>query len=308
MKHAILLIWHKDIDQLKNLIKLFDEDFKFYIHIDKKSIVPEEEIELLKNYSQVVGIYQKYRINWGGINVLKAELFLLEEIIKDNSIGYIHFMSGQDYPIKRIKIIKSFFEEYKGTEFIEYMSLPSEKWEHGTYDRFSYYRLNDMIDYRTKRGYNVIEKVIRIQKRIEFRRRIPNQFEHLYGGSNWMSITYACAKYVIESKKEHSCFYNRLKYTFAPDEVYFHTVILNSSFSNKVENNNLRYIVWNGNSSPCILNEMHWRKIIACDRLFARKFDNYVSARLVDYINRYLLTDEDSSLLPQDTIIAFDRI
>lgn len=59
MKHAILLIWHKDIDQLKNLIKLFDEDFKFYIHIDKKSIVPEEEIELLKNYSQVVGIYQR---------------------------------------------------------------------------------------------------------------------------------------------------------------------------------------------------------------------------------------------------------
>lgn len=36
MKHAILLLWHKDIEQLKNLIKLFDEDFKFYIHIDKK--------------------------------------------------------------------------------------------------------------------------------------------------------------------------------------------------------------------------------------------------------------------------------
>lgn len=38
MKHAILLLWHKDIEQLKNLIGLFDEDFKFYIHIDKKAL------------------------------------------------------------------------------------------------------------------------------------------------------------------------------------------------------------------------------------------------------------------------------
>lgn len=38
MKHAILLLWHKDMEQLRNLIKLFDEDFKFYIHIDKKAL------------------------------------------------------------------------------------------------------------------------------------------------------------------------------------------------------------------------------------------------------------------------------
>ena len=85
MKHAILLLWHKDMEQLRNLIKLFDEDFKFYIHIDKKSIVSEEEIRLLENNHQIASIYQKYRINWGGFNILKAELFLLQRIIKDGS-------------------------------------------------------------------------------------------------------------------------------------------------------------------------------------------------------------------------------
>lgn len=109
MKHAILLLWHKDIEQLKNLIKLFDEDFKFYIHIDKKSIITKEEIGRLKNNQQIAEVYQKYRINWGGFNILKAELLLLQEIVRDNSIGYIHFMSGQDYPIKKLDGIKSFF-------------------------------------------------------------------------------------------------------------------------------------------------------------------------------------------------------
>ena len=78
MKHAILLLWHKDMEQLRNLIKLFDEDFKFYIHIDKKSIVSEEEIRLLENNHQIASIYQKYRINCGGFNILKAELILLQ--------------------------------------------------------------------------------------------------------------------------------------------------------------------------------------------------------------------------------------
>lgn len=111
MKHAILLLWHKDIEQLKNLIKLFDEDFKFYIHIDKKSIITKEEIGRLKNNQQIAEVYQKYRINWGGFNILKAELLLLQEIVRDNSIGYIHFMSGQDYPIKKLDGIKSFLEK-----------------------------------------------------------------------------------------------------------------------------------------------------------------------------------------------------
>ena len=80
-----------------------------------------------------------------------------------------------------------------------------------------------------------IEKFIAIQKRIGYKRRIPDQFEHLYGGSNWMSITYECAKHITENKRKYRRFYNRLKYTFAADEVYFHTVILNSIFANKVE-------------------------------------------------------------------------
>ena len=293
MKHAILLLWHKDIEQLKNLIKLFDEDFKFYIHIDKKSIITKEEIGRLKNNQQIAEVYQKYRINWGGFNILKAELLLLQEIVRDNSIGYIHFMSGQDYPIKKLDGIKSFFSKNNGKEFMEYIKLPVKKWEHGTYDRFVYYRLNDWFDYNTHKGYRIIEKFIAIQKRIGYKRRIPDQFEHLYGGSNWMSITYECAKHITENKRKYRRFYNRLKYTFAADEVYFHTVILNSIFANKVEKNNQRCILWDGKGSPIILNETHWWEIITSNRLFARKLDNKVSAKLIEYINRYLFADNE---------------
>lgn len=293
MKHAILLLWHKNMDQLKRLIVCFDKDFVFYVHIDKKVPVPCEEAEELKKLHPHIHIYSKYKIYWGGIGILKAELFLLEEIVKHGVCDYIHFMSGQDYPIKRVEYIKEYFKNFRGYEFIEYMPLPDKRWEQGSYMRFDLFRLNDYMDYNTPRGRKCINLLNRLQLSIGYRRRIPNQFNQLYGGSNWMSITYACAKYVVEHRKEHKSFYNRLRFTFASDEVYFHTVILNSTFASHVINDNRRLIQRDGPSGLLVtLTEQYWWEVVTSNRLFARKIEAGVSDKLVEYLHDYVLRDE----------------
>lgn len=301
MKHIILLLWHKDMEQLKDLVGFFDEDFTFYIHLDRKSTVSEIEVADLKNIRPNIHVFQKYKINWGGFNILKAELFLLREIIKNGEFfDYVHFFSGQDYPIKKLRDIKSFFEVSRNYEFIEYMRLPSEKWDLGTYDRFNYYRLNDFFDFNTPVGHKHITGFVKFQKSIGYKRRVPDSFDFLYGGSNWMSITSECAKYIIDYQRKNKTFYNRLKYTFASDEVYFHTVILNSPFARNVRNNNLRCILWkDNNGSPETLTEKHWWEIMTSDCLFARKFDYKYSKKLLGYIGAYILKDEHLSIASQ---------
>lgn len=290
MRHAILLLWHKEMEQLIRLLHLFDDDFSFYIHLDKKSYVSPKEYDQLSNMPQVKKVYQKYKIYWGGFNILKAELFLLQESLKVCTYDYIHFMSGQDYPIKSLKHIKDFFETNQGYEFIEYMSLPALQWEQGTFDRFIYFRLNNSMECRNPKRAWIADSIINFQKRIGYRRRVPNQFNHLYGGSNWLSITGECAKYIIANLRKHHAFYNRMKYTFAPDETYFHTVILNSTFKEKVQNRNLRYIRWMPNApSPMTLNELHWSEIATSDCLFARKIEPKISGKLLSYIDQYIL-------------------
>ena len=37
MKHALLILWHKNVPQLERLLEFFDEDFDCYVHIDRKS-------------------------------------------------------------------------------------------------------------------------------------------------------------------------------------------------------------------------------------------------------------------------------
>ena len=303
MKHAILLLWHTNVKQLMELIDRFDDDFTFYIHVDKKS---NEVIEELKRKNNV-HIYRKYKVNWGGFNILKAELFLLRKIVagsKGKHYEYVHFFSGQDYPIKDLRYIKDFFERNKGKEFVQYMKVPSPVWENNTYNRYLYYRLYDWFDYRTRKGERKVKSILTFQKKHGFKRPIPKQFPQLYGGSNWMSITLSCAEYIISNRRRSKSFYNRLKYTFAPEETFFQTIILNSRFSAQVENWNLRHIVWDGGSSPRTLTIKDWYYLQTTKDLFARKFDFTESKDVISMINTYLLNEQNmNASLDKDVIL-----
>lgn len=241
MRHAVILLWHKKLSQLTDLITFFDQDFSFYIHIDKKSRLSKNDREKLLSMKNVAFVSSRYRINWGGFNILKAEMSLLKHVVKDGQYDYVHFMSGQDYPIKPLAKIKDVFNDNSGTEFIQYHSYPFKEWENSTYTRVSLYFPYDWFDYRTEKGRSAITRIVRLQNTLHVKRHIPDQYPRLYGGSNWFSITGRCAAYIQKHYKKS--FYNRLKHTFAPEEMFFPTVIMNSPFAQKTRNDNLRYIL-----------------------------------------------------------------
>lgn len=299
MKHAVLLLWHKDTEQLKELLGFFDTDFTFYIHADKKCGLSHMELLSIQEAHPNVRIWSRYKVYWGGIGILEAELFLLGRIVEDGGYDYVHFMSGQDFPIKPLEDIKGHFKDYRGWEFVEYMPLPDARWEKGTWRRFELFRLNDYMDYHSPKGYRRINRFNEWQLRLGVKRRIPDQFPRLYGGSNWMSVTFACASYIISNRNRHRKFFRRLRFTFAPDEVYFHTVILNSSFAGKVTGNNLRLIFWDNRSgSPLTLTEKHWWEVATSDRFFVRKLDREKSAGLLEHLHTHILQKERLTISP----------
>lgn len=294
MKHAILLLCHKDFAHLNRFVDYFDEDFLLYIHVDRKSKISDLDIATLLAKKHVVAIYRKYDINWGGYNFLKAEHYLLEKAVEDHSCDYYHFFSGQDFPIKRLSAFKQYMESNQGKEYVSYMTLPNEVWEQGTFDRFRYYHLNDWFDPRTPRGRQLLDRSFHFQQKHHIKRHHLRPFDRLYGGSNWISITKECAEYVLSYTRNHPAFYRRLRYTFSPEETYFHTLILNSAFASKVDNNNFRYVLWkyeNG-SFPANLNEKQFFELATTDDFFARKFEYSLSQRLLKQIEYYLLPEE----------------
>lgn len=298
MKHGVLIIWHKNFKQLKELILSFNDSFHIYVHVDRKALLTQKELSWLDLCPIVKGVYRKYKVTWGTFSLLKAELFLMEKAIADPEITYLHMISGQDYPIKNMTEILHFFERYEGKEFIRTEQLPYEEWERGTYERFQYFRLNFVTYFPW--GNKLSDFIIYLQKIIGFKRRIPDQYEHIYGGSNWFSITKQCAEYIVSQKNKS--FYRRLKYTFAPEESFFATIVMNSSIAKNVIDDNLRYIDWRGTKDghPNVLDQSNWFGIITSDAIFCRKIDGIESVQVKDNIKKYLLCDERANFDTQN--------
>ena len=104
MKHAILIMAHDEFLHLEHLIEYFCKDCSIFIHFDKDGSISDNEIKKAAGWNNVLRTYKKYSIHWGGFNMLRCELFLLDEATKHCEADYFHLLSGQDYPIKPLKI------------------------------------------------------------------------------------------------------------------------------------------------------------------------------------------------------------
>ena len=286
MKQAILITAYKNFKHLVDIIDSFDENFEVYIHVDKKTKIPQKVLEKLRTLNNVKMLSQKYVVNWGGINHLKCSLFLIETALKNKDIQYFHLISGQDFPIKNSLQFKKTINGFKAKDYLEYFEIPAKRWgnENGGLDRIEYYHLYDTLD--AKKHIKWIWRFVKFQKKIHLKRSITNKFSKLYGGSIWWSLSRETLQYVIDYTNKEPYLINRLKYTFCPEELYFQTVIMNSDFSKNVVNDNLRHIDWNPerigkfSTSPAILDIRDFEKIMISNKLFARKFDSPISDKL----------------------------
>lgn len=293
MKQGILIQAHKNFEQLYHLVEYFCTDCYVFIHLDKKSDFKQEQITQLKKMNQVKGVYKKYSVHWGGFSILKSELFLIREAMKYSEITYFHLISAQDYPIKPLKDFLFFFT-HSDKDYLIFEHIPNQNFDRNTYWRLDYFFPFDYFQ-RTEKDHKKIDMIISFQKKVGIRRSIPRQFDHLYGGSAWFSITRNSAAILVDYTLHHPSFYRRLRFTFAPEEIYVTTVLANLLPLSKIERDNKRVILWhkiNGNI-PANLGLEHMHILHESNAFFARKFEYPVSKQLIELIDNYLLSDRE---------------
>lgn len=82
MKHAILIIAYHHIEYVKRLAASFDDDFRIFIHWDKKSVLTAEERISLENLPNVNYVGQVYPVNWASYGIVRATLLLCDSRIR----------------------------------------------------------------------------------------------------------------------------------------------------------------------------------------------------------------------------------
>lgn len=307
MKHALLIIAYKNFDHLSQLIRFFDGDFYFYIHIDKKAVITQAQRTVLCEMDNVRLVESRYSIFWAGLNMPKSAIYLMRMAVKEGLADYYHLITGQDFPTKTPQEIVKFFEQHNGTEFLRYFSLPYVGWENGTMNRLTLYGFYDYFNYKSDKGWKILLKLEALQKRYHIHRKLPlKRYPVFYGGSSYWSLTRACVQYLVDETDRHPYLLRRLRFTFAPDEVYVHTLLLNSPFKDKIENDDLRYIVWetrNGNY-PANIDETDLSAINNSNAIFARKIEYPVSASLVEALKNRQAPKVQTDELPVSVVMS----
>ena len=310
MRIYYLILAHNDPLNLNRLVdSLQASESSFFIHLDKKT-EPEPFEEYLK-YSDVCFVPKRVSCKWGDFSLVQATLNGLNEILSEhpsNQKAYIVLLSGQHYPIKSVRYIYEFFQYHYGKVFMESSPLPKFDWFEGGLDRINKYHFFEKERYRSfvlekfkgihsLNGLNnkkTRDYILSHYEKYSVERIFP---QHIipHGGSQWWCLPIESARGIVDYVEKHPEYSEYHKETFAPDEIFFHSLLYGCSDcynGARVVDKSLTFTDWGyGNSpSPKVLNLTHFESLEQSNKLFARKFLTKESETLLKRIDKELLS------------------
>lgn len=266
MHITYIILAHKNPRQLLRLVNTLScENTSFVIHIDLSSEIKNFiEIFAEKDLLRVHFITDRLMSNWGSFAIIDATLNCFRYVYTTLTITTrIVLLSGQDYPIKNNKYIRSYLEFNNNTIFLNHNRIPYDKWICGGKLRFPCYEI------------------------------ITEQIE-LYCGSQWFSLPFQVLEIIFEFLEFNPDFITYYKAVSIPDESFFQTLLLNSDdrfVEENLVNRNLHLIKWDyPYMHPRNLEENAMKLIKRSRYLFARKFNEEQSSIILDKIDLELLS------------------
>ncbi|HMG08736.1 MAG TPA: beta-1,6-N-acetylglucosaminyltransferase [Mucilaginibacter sp.] len=286
LRIAYLITFYKDIEHLGRLItNIQGAAVDIYIHNDKKNNINLKLIEGQYEHGKIFVLDDPLIITWGGFNLTRCFIMLMNTCLKNGVYDYIFLISGQDFPLANHHQINSFLLKNKGKEFVEYYDIPYAGWPNlnGGIDRYQYlWPVDDMGLYKA-------QDFVNYQKKENIKRPFPEMLKP-YGGSCWFTITYRFMEYICNYLDDHQEYlYEYFNYVLLADEILLQSIMLNSPFKNNIVNNNLRYIDWHsGPEYPKLLTIADNKEMHKSDCLFARKFDSATDNEIINLLERKL--------------------
>ncbi len=306
MQKNYLILAHKNPLQLGRMIERLDDGAsKFFIHLDAKT--PIESFAACLEGGHIRFIEPRERCVWGDFSIVRATIHLMEAASKEQ--GVFILMSGQDYPIQSQRYINAFLESNKGFDFIEIEPL-EEKWKPKMVkDKLEHYH----ILHSEERGHSncyapfahcsVFQKLRTLmhllkgrlsRKNFKLLCSLPKRvapFERQYAGSQFWAFSertfYAVLHYIHEHKAALEEYY---KYTSSPDEIYFHSVLMDlvAKDSTIKLKDPITYVNYFRKNNVFITEDSE-KLTSAKGKLFARKFDTDIDIEILNLIDKTML-------------------
>lgn len=277
MKTAFLILAHDQPAHLGRLVASLRCDWaQIFIHIDKKADITEFQ-RYLPQHKDVIVLdgRDRVRISWGGFNMVRATLNLLEVSLNAGTpFDRFCFLSGSDFPIKSLSEMQACFASNQ--EFMRIDRLVDASSSH--------YR---NVQYLCIKDFPLPKSVISAVSRI--RRKVSQKIPH-YHGCSWWALTKDCVQYIVDFVQQNPDYFRFHQYTLCPDEIFFQSIVKSSPFAPQITHDvetfgdrtqffalnehACHYIDWNakGVTLPKVLDQTDLPHLLSSKALFARKF------------------------------------
>ena len=267
---------HNNFAQLQILINLLDDPRNaIFLHVDKK--VYQEYLTfggVTSRFSRIC-ICEPQDVRWADVSQTQTEVMLFKKVL-DSGICFdrIHLISGSDLPIKTQDYIHDYFNNYCGVEFISFGLNPIDYEK-----RLKYYHL--FTKYVRNNRFAQLGRRLVLLLQYPFVNRIKKVPYAFVYGPNWCSLTLKAVKYIVSEWELNSVLF---KFSTSSDECYKQMILSHDKSFGFSLDGNLRYVVWEGKSSPRCLTTSDFQDLLNCNCLFARKFDINVDRTIVDMV------------------------
>ena len=254
MKHAIIILGHKNVPQIIRLIsQLNHSSFDVFLHLNKLFNVSIEQKEIFKNLNSgsvyLIPDDERVTIQYDGMGMTNAILKGLEaafenRLNRESSYKYYLFITAQDYPIKPNSYIENELINLYPKPIIDIHPWSNNNWAYHKFKKFYFHQPRTFIRGLLQNWtYKLIGKFVRAPFEIPtlifeyiytILRKSPKTIltskgYHLFGGAPWFLLPDFIVEYLIKNIRG-SDIYSILKYTITPDETLIHTFLMNSKY------------------------------------------------------------------------------
>lgn len=285
---AVLILAHKDVEQVIELTSRLSKSFKVYIHFDRKTVITDNQKEKLDTDSTV--LISKYDVKWGSYSIVKATIDLMKIALQNEDNTYFHLISGQDWPLKSPQQIYDFFENSNQIFMNYWPAISMKKTGEPEIWWTKYYFNYDQINRRTTFGkvYHRLLLLIQTILRVNKLKKYDLNDSYIYAGQEWVDIPRDALEYAIDYYENHPELEKIFSTSFCSDEMWLQTILCNSEYKERINKDIHHYIemVEKHGSRPAILDEDDYSKIKSGDYWWGRKFERPFSDKLINLLDK----------------------
>jgi hypothetical protein len=221
---ALLVLTHHEPALLHAALRRFHHSaITAFVHVDaRQNLVPY--LDEFRGESSVRFLTQRHPINWGGFNMVRATLSLIEMARSESKFGNFTLISGDTAPLLDLDDVVDFLAQ---ADFIT--AAPPKENILPRYERFFIpdhggggLRRSSFLQGAI--GDDLIDNLDLIRQEYQAFKVTGLPFP-VFQGSQWWSLTAPTMDAVLAELERTDAYVRRFRYSAIPDEAFFQTVL-----------------------------------------------------------------------------------